>query len=183
MPLSLGLFVCFHRYLALYALLERYERLRSHNSRYILKLAVEQVHKLLIVAGIQFYEHCIRPGSEVTLHYLGDVAQPFHHFLVHASTFERDADIRTCGISETLGVYIKSAAHYHIAVYQMLHTLMYGCTRHTAFRCHILKRDAGVFDRIFNIFLSRLSIFSITVVFCLYLSLCNDTSSKITHFY
>ena len=133
-----------HRYLALDTLFEGDKRLCGHHSRNTLKLVVEKVHQLLVVLGIQFYQHGVRTGGEMTLHYLRDMHESLHHLFIHTALFERDAHVCTSGISQALGIDIKSTSHDDISLYEMLHSLVDGGTRHIALSRYILEWDTCI---------------------------------------
>ncbi len=62
-----------------------------------LELVVEQVHKLLVIAGIELQEHGVRTGCEVTLHNLRDILKSLYHLLVHITTLQVKSHVCTGG--------------------------------------------------------------------------------------
>src|SRR5574344_1525679 len=130
-----------HRYLSLDTLFERNKSLGSHNTRNTLQLVVEKRHELLVVAGIQFDEHSIWSCGEVTLHNLRDMNETLYHLLVHTTLLKGDTHVCARGISKALGIDVESTTHDDITIYQMLNSLMDGCTGNITLSCHILERD------------------------------------------
>ena len=91
---------------------------------YALQFAIEQVHQLLVVFGIQLYQHRVRTSSKVALYHFGNVLQAFDHFFVHRSLLQVDTHIGTGGVAQALGIHIKSTTRDDISIDQMLHALM-----------------------------------------------------------
>jgi hypothetical protein len=143
----LRIFFQVYWYLASYALVERNERLSGIHARNHLHLVVEQVHKLLVVAGVNLEQHGVRACGEVAFHYLGDGEQLLHYILIHASTLEVKTDVGAGGVAHTLGVDVETTASDDATGDEVLHTLVNGCTRYATFCCHILERYAGVFRK------------------------------------
>ena len=114
--------------IALDALLQGDERLGSHHARDVLQTSVQQVHELLVIAGIELHHHGVWTSSEVTLYDFGDMAQALYHVLVHGTTLQRDTYIGTGGIAQTLGVYVETATHDDPILNEVLYTLMDGGT-------------------------------------------------------
>ena len=102
------------------------------------------MHQLFVVAGIELDHHGVRTGSEVTLYDFGYVAQTLYHIFIHGAAFQRDAHIGAGGVAQTLGVHIETAAHDDTILYEVLHTLVDGCTRHVALGGDILEGNTGI---------------------------------------
>ena len=130
--------------LALDALLQRDERFSCHHARNLLQLTVQQIHQLLVVAGVELHHHGVGTRGEMALHHLGDMLQALHHLLVHRAALQVDAHIGAGAIAQGLGVDIEAAAGDDVALDEALHTLVDGGTRHTTLGGHIFKRDTCI---------------------------------------
>ena len=117
-----------------------------------LQLIVEQIHELLVIAGIELKKHGVGTSGEMALHDFGDVEQTLHHLLVHVASLEVDTDIGAGGITQALGVDIETAAGDVTILHQVLHTLMNGCTRHTTLCCYVLEGMRAFLDKMPRIF-------------------------------
>lgn len=124
---------------ALDALLERDEGLGGDYALYALHLVVEQVHELLIVAGIEFDEHGVRTGGEVAFHDLGDLEELLDNLLVHAAALKVESDVGTGGVADALRVDTEAAAGDDAALDEVLHALVDGRTRHAAGCRYVLE--------------------------------------------
>lgn len=78
---------------------ERYKSLCADDSGYHLYLVVEQIHQMLVVAGIEFDEHRVRAGREMTFDNLRYFVKLSHDVAVHGAALEIDAYIGACGIA------------------------------------------------------------------------------------
>ena len=121
---AIALFINSYRNLPLYALFQRDQRLGGNDTGDILQSAVQQVHQLFVVAGIELDKHGVRTCSEVTLNNLMDMLQALHDILIHRTTLKGYAHVRTSGISQTLRVDIEATTHDDTTLYQMLNALM-----------------------------------------------------------
>lgn len=129
---------------ALDALLKRYQRLGSRYARNLLQLSVDQVHQLLIVAGIELDKHGVGACGEMTLDNLGNVRQELHHIAIHGAALQRNAHIGAGVIAQRLGIDVEPAARDDSCIDEALHALMDGGARNVALGCHILERYAGI---------------------------------------
>ena len=71
--------VLWNRHFSLDALLQRDKGLCSNYTRNALHLVVQQIHQLLIVAGIQLYKHGVRTRGKVALYDLRYVLQALYY--------------------------------------------------------------------------------------------------------
>ena len=128
-----------HGYLALDALVERDECLGRHHTRNHLHLVVEQIHEMLVVAGIHLEEHGVGTSGEVALHNFGNIDELLYHVLIHVASLEVHAYISACAIADALGVNIETATLYHTASNEMLNALVDCRTRHASLSGYILE--------------------------------------------
>lgn len=165
-----------YRYFAVDRMVERNESFSAGNTRNHLYLFVQQLHEMLIVAGIELDEHGIRAGSEVTFHDLGNLLYLGHYVAVHGTALQINTYICAGGITEYLGIDMITGTCDHIHIYEALKALMDGGTRHSAFHCHVFRRDAGVVHHYLKYFsVEIVNFFHDGVVFvsCILFSLAN----------
>lgn len=77
-------------------MVKRNECLRPHNTGYHLYLMIEQLHKMLIVAGKQLDEDSVRTCGEMALHYLGYLLKLGNNLTVKRTPFKIDTYIGAC---------------------------------------------------------------------------------------
>ena len=104
-----------------------------------LYLVVKQIHQMLVVACIEFYEHSVGAGGEVAFHDLWDFLEFRHNVTIHCSAFEVDADICACSVAEHLGVDIVTRAGDHLEVDKTLDALMDSRALHAALHGHVFR--------------------------------------------
>jgi hypothetical protein len=80
----------------------------------------------------------------MTFHDFRDMLQALYHILIHGTTLKCDTHIGTGTVAQALGVDIKATAHDNVRLYQMLYTLMDGCTGNITLCSDILERDACI---------------------------------------
>lgn len=57
---------------------------------------------MLIITGVQLYEHGVWAGGEMAFYYFGYFFEFGHNVVVHRAALEVDAYISTCGITHNL---------------------------------------------------------------------------------
>ena len=81
---------------------------------------------MLVVTGIEFDEHGIRAGGEVTLDDFRYLFHLWHNLAVQGATLEIDTYVRTCRVTELFGVHSVSGAGDDLHVYKALDALVNG---------------------------------------------------------
>ena len=99
---------------------------------------------MFIVLGVEFHEHGVGAGREMTFHHFGNLVQTLHHILIHAAPLQVQPYVSAGGIAQTLGIDVESAARDDAPFHEMLHPLVDGRARHAAFRSHVLEGDTCV---------------------------------------
>ncbi len=82
--------------LAVDRLVEGDEGLGAHHAVDGLDFIVEQLHQVLVVAGIYLDEHGVGACGKVTFHNLGNFLQLGHHIAVHGPPLQVHADVGAC---------------------------------------------------------------------------------------
>ena len=99
---------------------------------------------MLIVAGIQFYEHRVWTRREVTFNNFRNLLKFWDDLLVHGATFQFYPDICTGVISQDFRIDMVSGSDNLIHVDDALNTLVNGRARHPSFLRYILERNPGI---------------------------------------
>ena len=115
-----------------------------------LHFVIQQVHQVLVVAGIYLGQHGVRTSGEVAFHYFGNLFQLCHYRLVHGAFFQLDTHIRAGSVSEGFRVDVITRTYNDTEINQTLHTLVDGSTRYAAFGSYILERNTGVLGNDFQ---------------------------------
>ena len=125
-------------------LVERDECFGTGYTGNFLDAVVKELHKVLVVARIEFDEHGVWAGGEVTFYNFEDFFEFGHDFTVHGSAFEVDTHIGAGRVTECLGVDVVSRAGDDLHIDKALDALMDSCARNAARDGDIFRSDAGI---------------------------------------
>ena len=72
----------------------------------LLHLVVQQIHQMLVVAGIYLGQHGVRTSGEVAFYNFGNLAQLSNYRLIHGALFQLDSYVSAGSVSKGLGIYM-----------------------------------------------------------------------------
>jgi hypothetical protein len=72
------------------------------------------------------------------------VLEAFDDCLIHRATLQRDTYIGTSGVTQALGIDVKTTPHDDFTLNEVLNTLVNGSSRHVTLCGYILERDARI---------------------------------------
>lgn len=126
------------------AVVERYECLGACDTVNHLDFVVEQIHQMLVVAGVELDEHRVGACGEVALNHFGDFLKLRHHIAVHGSALEVDADVGAGAVTEYLRVDVIARSGDDVKVNHALNALVDSGARDATFSGDIFRGDACV---------------------------------------
>ncbi len=119
-------------YFAVYTAVERNEGLCAVDTVYSLYTVIQQLHKMLVVTGIQLDKHSVRTGSEMTFNNFGYLFKLRHYVAIHGAAVKINTYVSTRAITEHFGIDMVTRTRDDLKVDHALQTLVYGGARHSA---------------------------------------------------
>lgn len=121
---------------------------------------------MLVVTGIEFYEHRVGAGGEVAFHNFGNLLELGYNRAIHGTTLKVNADVGASGKSESLWINFIPRAGDDTEVDHTLDALVHGGTRHSALFAYGFRRYAGIMhDYVEDLFVEFIYLFHALILF------------------